>query len=184
MSGEDRPGEPAGPGADGPTRGGVPSALYLVFDSGMLPELRLQVHAHACRAGMPGDQAAEVVLAVHELAANAIRHGRGTGRLRVWDRAGALHCQVDDGDPPGPQDPALVSWLPGLAGHGLWVARHVADQMQIASGPRGTRVTVTFHARVSGLAAAGARAQANRTHSHKPAITSLSGALPLLAQRR
>jgi anti-sigma regulatory factor (Ser/Thr protein kinase) len=150
MTGDDRLGEPAGPGADGPTRGDVPSALYLMFDSGMLTELRVQVHAHACRAGIPGDQAADVVLAVHELAANAIRHGRGTGRLRVWHRAGALHCQVDDGDPPDPQDPALVSRLPDPAGHGLWVARQVADRIQIASGPRGTRVTVTFNARGPG----------------------------------
>ena len=27
----------------------------------------------------------DVVLAVHELAANAIRHGAGVGRLRVWN---------------------------------------------------------------------------------------------------
>jgi anti-sigma regulatory factor (Ser/Thr protein kinase) len=96
---------------------------------------------------MPGDQAADVVLAVHELAANAVTHGRETGRLRVWDLAGALHCQVDDGDPPAPGDPARASRLPDPAGHGLWVVRHIADQMQIASGPRGTRVTVTFNAR-------------------------------------
>jgi hypothetical protein len=29
-----------------------------------------------------------------------------------------------------------------------------------------------------------AKAQANRTHGHKPAITSLSGALPVLTRRR
>ena len=125
----------------------TPPALDLAFDSGLLSVLRARVHVHACRAGMPGDQAADVVLAVHELAANAISHGGGTGRLRVWGRPGALHCQVDDGDPPAPGDPALASRLPDLAGHGLWVARQVADQLQIASGPRGTRVTVTFNAR-------------------------------------
>ena len=96
---------------------------------------------------MPVNRAADVVLAVHELAANAITHGGRAGRLRVWDLGGTLHCQVDDGDPPDPGDPALASSLPDLAGHGLWVARQVADQMQIASGPRGTRVTVTFNVR-------------------------------------
>ena len=128
----------------------TPPALDLAFDSGMLSVLRARVHVHACRAGMPGDQAADVVLAVHELAANAISHGGGSGRLRIWGLAGVLHCQVDDGDPPAPGDPVLLSWLPEVTGHGLWVARRVADQMQIASGPRGTRVTVTFHARGPG----------------------------------
>ena len=152
MTGEIRPGEPSGPaglGADG-TRGGIPPELDLAFDSGMLSLLRAQVHAHACRAGLPSDQAADVVLAVHELAANAISHGGGTGRLRVWDLAGVLRCQVDDGDPPAPGDPALLSRLPEVTGHGLWVARRVVDQMEIASGRRGTRVTVTFNARGPG----------------------------------
>ncbi len=126
---------------------GAPPALDLALDSGMLAGLRSRVRDHACLAGMPGDQAADVVLAVHELAANAISHGGRTRRLRLWDMAGALHCQVDDGDPPAPSDPALVSWLPDPPGHGLWVVRQIADRMRIASGPRGTRVMVTFNTR-------------------------------------
>lgn len=148
MTSENRPDEPARPaepGADG--SGGFPPAVDLAFDSGMLSVLRNYVYVHADRAGMPGDQAADVVLAVHELAANAITHGGKTGRLRLWDRPGALHCQVDDGDPPAPGDSALASWLPDLDGHGLWVVRRIADQMQIASSPRGTRITVTFNVR-------------------------------------
>jgi two-component sensor histidine kinase len=47
----------------------------------------------------------DVVLAVHELAANAIRHGAGAGRLRVWKLVRELCCQVDDGEAP-PEDPA------------------------------------------------------------------------------
>ena len=34
--------------------------------------------------------AGDVVLAVHELAANVVCHGGGKGRLRVWHLAG--HC--------------------------------------------------------------------------------------------
>lgn len=149
MTGEHHPRKPPGPAglSSGGIIGGVPPALDLAFDSGTLSVLRAQVHLHACRAALPGDQAADVVLAVHELAANAISHGGGTGRLRVWDLAGALRCQVEDGDPPVSDDAALMSWLPDRAGHGLWVVRQVADHMQIASGPGGTRVTVTFNAR-------------------------------------
>jgi anti-sigma regulatory factor (Ser/Thr protein kinase) len=86
-----------------------------------------------------------VVLAAHELAANVVCHGGGKGRLRVWQLAGALHCQVDDGDLIASADPAaLLDPFPELPGHGLWVVRRVASQMQALSGPRGTRVTLIF----------------------------------------
>ena len=146
-------GEPAGPagqpGQAGSTfsriAGGVPPVLDLAFDSGTLHVLRAEVRAQARRAGLSEGRAGDVVLAVHELAANAISHGRGKGRLRVWDLAGALHCQVNDGDLDACGDPAAaLNSLPYLPGHGLWVAREVADQMQTLSGPRGTRVTLTF----------------------------------------
>ena len=137
------PGPVTGPGHDP----GEAVVLDQGFDSATLGLLRKRVAACAAAAGMPAGRVVDITLAVHELAANAITHGRETGRLQVWDLAGALHCQVDDGDPPAPGDPARVSRLPDLAGHGLWVVRHIADQMQIASGPRGTRVTVTFNAR-------------------------------------
>jgi serine/threonine-protein kinase RsbW len=94
-----------------------------------------------------------VVLAVHELAANAIRHGGGAGRLRIWNLVRELCCQVDDGDPPRPEDPA---WHPAgrvtseaeahaPPGHGLWVVRQVADRMSMVSGPGGTCVRVAFN---------------------------------------
>ena len=99
----------------------------------------------ASQAGLPDDRAGEVVLAVHELAANAICHGGGKGRLRVWQSAGALHCQVDDGDLIASADPpASRDLFPELPGHGLWVPRRVADRMRTLSGPRGTRVTLIF----------------------------------------
>ena len=58
--------------------------------------------------GLPDERAGEVVLAVHELAANVICHGGGKGRLRVWQPAGALHCQVDDGDLIASADPPVL----------------------------------------------------------------------------
>jgi anti-sigma regulatory factor (Ser/Thr protein kinase) len=82
---------------------------------------------------------------VHELAANVICYGGGKGRLRVWRLAEALHCQVDDGDLIASADPAAsLEPLPERPGHGLWVARRVANQMRALSGPRGTRVTLVF----------------------------------------
>lgn len=132
------------------------------FDPGTLHTLRAKVLAQACRAGLSESRAADVVLAVHELAANAIRHGAGAGRLRVWNLVRELCCQVDDGDPPRSEDPArhpagsatgaadthsrtLMSSISSAPGHGLWLVRQVADRMSMVSGPDGTCVRVAFN---------------------------------------
>jgi two-component sensor histidine kinase len=93
------------------------------------------------------DQAEDVVLAVHELAANVIRHASGSGRLRVWSLPGALHCQVDD----GVTSAFAVNSLPCEPGHGLWVVRQVSSQMQTFSSPAGTSVQVRFDHAAGGI---------------------------------
>jgi anti-sigma regulatory factor (Ser/Thr protein kinase) len=134
----------------------LPPILDQDFDSGTLYALRAAVQAHADRIGLPENRVSEVVLAVHELAANAIAHGAGHGRLRMWDLAGALSCEVVDGGPaaagaaPGLNAGAARGlseapdpW-PAEDGHGLWLVRRVADDLDLRSGPRGTRAVVTF----------------------------------------
>ena len=42
---------------------------------------------------------------MHELAANAVRHGAGHGQLRLWAGADALRCEVtDDGAAQSAED--------------------------------------------------------------------------------
>ena len=142
-----------------------PPILDMTFDSGTLHALRADVQVHASRAGFPCHRVEDMVLAIHELAANAVHHGAGTGRLRIWNLAGALHCQVDDGLPafggpaaPGanhedseaaetesPSSPRVVGPWQARPGHGLWVVQQVADQLQVTSGAQGTTATVTFN---------------------------------------
>ena len=62
------------------------------------------MQAHAGQAGLSEDRVGEVVLAVHELAANAIAHGAGHGRLRMWDLGGTLSCEIVDGGTLGTTD--------------------------------------------------------------------------------
>lgn len=141
--------------------GVVVPALDQEFHSGTLPRLRADVQAHARRAGLPDGRAGDVVLAVHELATNAICHGAGAGRVRMWAVAGALHCQVDDAGRAASRGPdeqpggaaAEPASAPGqtstdpwrdLPGHGLWVVRRLADQLRVLSGPRGTSAVITF----------------------------------------
>jgi anti-sigma regulatory factor (Ser/Thr protein kinase) len=127
--------------------GGLPPALDQAFDSGTLYALRSAVQAHAFAAGMPEYRADDVVIAIHELAANVIQHGAGRGRLRMWQVPGALQFQIDEGRAPAPADGqranAADRW-PYVKGHGLWLVREVADQMSMFSGADGTRATVLF----------------------------------------
>ncbi len=135
-----------GPGAGGDER----PVLDQVFDGDSLYALRAAVTAHALRAGLAEDRVGDLVLAVHELAANAIRHGAGCGRLRVWNTGRLLRCEVtDDGAPDttGPEDaasrrdPARWTIEPG---HGLWVVRQVADQTSLRGSSSGTVAAVGF----------------------------------------
>jgi len=113
------------------------------FDASALHLVRERIAACAAGAGLPGDRAAEVVLAVHELAANAVRHGAGAGRLLVRAAAGVLCCLVSDAG-PGTGD-----W-PVQQGHGLGLVRQVADQFSVSSGPRGSYVMAVFRSREPG----------------------------------
>lgn len=158
------PGEPAesaGQGWPAIARDGHPMpVLDLKFGPGELAALREEVRACAIQSGFPEDRATEIVLAVHELAANTIVHGGGAGRLRAWKLARSLQYQVDDGDlmrfferagqngvkdlQPGVTNSASVNSLPSEPGHGLSVVRQLADQTQSLSGSQGTSITLTF----------------------------------------
>ena len=101
MSGDASLTEPAGRAGRAIPVGARAPVLDQEFDSGNLYALRAAVQAHAGQAGLSEDRTSEVVLAVHELAANAIAHGAGHGRLRLWDLNGSLTCEIVDIGRPG-----------------------------------------------------------------------------------
>jgi len=134
-----------------PAPGEAAPLLDQVFDTDSLYALRAAVAAHASAAGLSAVRTGDLVIAAHELAANAVRHGAGHGRLRLWAADGALHCEVTDdgppaavpaGDPPG--GAAQVPLWDSNHGHGLWLVRQVADQAGGHQGPAGTTATATF----------------------------------------
>lgn len=138
------------PGAAGDPAHGGGLLLELEFAAGSLYLLREAVAVHAAAAGLGEESARDVTLAVNELASNAVRHGAGRGRLRMWGGDGAVCCEVEDAGraPRGGRagagaGPGAAGW-PYAHGHGLWVVRLLADQMSAVSGPRGTCVTVWF----------------------------------------
>jgi anti-sigma regulatory factor (Ser/Thr protein kinase) len=122
------------------------------FDTGALAGLRQVVLGYAAACGMPEDRAIDVMLAVHELAANAVRHGPGHGWLRIHVTASTLRCEVSDPGPSsrdgraggtGGQAPGAVPW-PVEQGHGLWLVHTAADHVRVTSGPHGSLITVVF----------------------------------------
>ena len=142
---------------DGAADGAAPAGftpLDQAFDADSLYALRAAVAAHAAAAGLGRSQVYDVTAVAHELAANAVVHGAGHGRVRLWADGGFLYCQVsDDGrdgltNQPGASGDAsrldgAASW-PAEHGHGLWLAGQVADDVGIGHGPSGTTATARF----------------------------------------
>jgi anti-sigma regulatory factor (Ser/Thr protein kinase) len=130
-----------------------PSVLEQAFDRGSLSALRAAVAAFAAQAGLGPGRVGDLVLVTHELASNAVRHGAGCGRLRMWTYGLAVNCEVtDDGPPQGsagtaaPPGDRLTASAPWAVehGHGLWVVGQLADQSSQRSGPGGTTAAVRF----------------------------------------
>jgi anti-sigma regulatory factor (Ser/Thr protein kinase) len=112
------------------------------FDGDGLFALRSAVAAHAA-AIADEHTVGTMVLIAHELASNAVRHGGGTGRLRLWLADGALHCEVTDSGTGLPNPDLAGRTLPAPSlpgGRGLWIARQLSE-LHVASSPEGTAVS-------------------------------------------
>lgn len=115
-------------------------SLDLPFGSDGLYGVRSSVAAHAGRLGASTQVVQRALIVASELATNAVRHGGGRGRLRLWAAGGRLHCEVSDSGQglrdimAGTERPAPTA--PG--GRGLWISRQLADEFAIESGPNGT----------------------------------------------
>jgi anti-sigma regulatory factor (Ser/Thr protein kinase) len=120
-------------------------ARTLSYGSDLRPVRRL-VTAYASSVGLPPDRAADLVLAVSEIAANTLRHASGDGLLRVWHTEHEVLCQVEDHgwitDPLAGQRRRPAD----EPGHGLWVVHQVCDLVEMRTGEAGT--TVRLHMRL------------------------------------
>ena len=119
-------------------------ALDQAFDGDSLYALRAAVAAHGSQAGLSEGRTRDLVLAVHELAANAVRHGAGQGRLRLWAADDAVRCEVTDEGAPDEAEAADAAGWDAEPGHGLWLVRQIADSASVQSGVSGTVAAVIF----------------------------------------
>jgi anti-sigma regulatory factor (Ser/Thr protein kinase) len=135
------------PGVNVTASDGESLTLDQAFDGDSLYALRAAVAAHGSQAGLSEGRTRDLVLAVHELAANAVRHGAGQGRLRLWAAHDAVRCEITDEGAPGEADAAdaadAARWQ-AEPGHGLWLVRQIADSASVQSGVSGTVAAVIF----------------------------------------
>jgi anti-sigma regulatory factor (Ser/Thr protein kinase) len=109
-----------------------PQTQTVVFTLSQLHELRAHVSATAARLGLSRSRIADLVVAADELATNSVRHGGGSGRLRVWAQQGAVVCEVRD-------EGRISDQLAGrrrpdaraTASRGLWLANQLCDLVQL-----------------------------------------------------
>jgi anti-sigma regulatory factor (Ser/Thr protein kinase) len=126
------------PGCDDPLPPPVADAASIGFD-GHLGPVREFSAAQARAAGLESARVSDVVLAVSELAANALSHAAGGGVVRSWSTGDELLCQIEDAGHIA--DPlAGRRRLPADArgGHGLWLVNVICDLVERRSSAGGT----------------------------------------------
>ncbi|GII25870.1 ATP-binding protein [Planosporangium mesophilum] len=134
-----------GPGLRPPVEAPEVITVDQLFDADGLYALRATLVAHAARLDLPEEKVDHLLIVANELATNAIRHGGGTGRLRLWRDATTLYCRVSDHG-PGIADPnagATPPAQPDTGGHGLWICRQLCDDLIITNADDGHGPTVT-----------------------------------------
>jgi anti-sigma regulatory factor (Ser/Thr protein kinase) len=116
-----------------------------------LGDVRQFVAARAANIGWHPAQTADLVLSVHEVATNSVRHGGGAGVLRLWHTEDRLVCEV--------QDAGLIeSPMAGRArpdsvqpsGRGLWIANQLCDLVQVRSSASGSTVRLHMERNTNG----------------------------------
>ena len=118
-----------------------PPELRLAFGAWQLHEVRAAVEEALLSANCPRERAEDVVLAVNEVATNAVEHGNAEAELSIWVDAHGVVCEVHDTgwlrDPlpglqaPHPSDPR---------GRGIWIARQLCDSLHVWTDENGTHV--------------------------------------------
>lgn len=116
-------------------------AQEIAFQASNLLDVRALVGRHAADAGLTSSRAANLVLAVNEVATNSIVHGGGKGTLRIWRETGGLSCEVRDaGQISNPLVDRELASSGTVGSRGLWLANQLCDLIQIRSLRGGSAV--------------------------------------------
>jgi anti-sigma regulatory factor (Ser/Thr protein kinase) len=127
-----------------------PSELVLsrAIDFGLASTRELTARA-ARDAGLDEDRSHDLVLAVDEAATNALVHGRGPARLRMWREERELICEISDRgcltEPLAGRRRPRPHWTHG---RGVWMMNQLCDLVELRPTAEGT--VVRLHVRLEG----------------------------------
>jgi anti-sigma regulatory factor (Ser/Thr protein kinase) len=127
----------------------APVDLDLVVHLGSaddLGPLRRRLRSWGANCGLADQDTDDIVIAVDEIATNALEHGQPPACVRGWTTPDALFIQVDD------QGRTCIPASTGYhrpstdarRGRGIWIARHLADVLTTHTGDTGTTVAMRF----------------------------------------
>jgi anti-sigma regulatory factor (Ser/Thr protein kinase) len=119
-----------------PTR--PPSAEATITDlPDLMPARHLILAAARKKSAVSSDRVEQLLMAVHEVAANGLVHGAPPVSVTLWADVTTLTCRVEDCG-PGNLDPMTGYRHPdGREPLGLWVARQMVDDLFIRNAPSG-----------------------------------------------
>ena len=87
------------------------------------------MHSSRTRAELPAVRRDDAVLAVSEIASNALEHGAPPATVRLWTTSTSMICQITD---TGRYTHPLAGLLPPpgerYRGRGLWMVHQLCDQ--------------------------------------------------------
>jgi anti-sigma regulatory factor (Ser/Thr protein kinase) len=119
------------------------ATVTMVFGQADLPAVRAMVATAGTVADIESDDLDKLVLAVGEIAANAVVHGGGTGVITVERRPAGLRVEISD-DGPGLPAGLVIDRPPpaALGGRGLWLAHLLCTNITVTSSTGGVTVTM------------------------------------------
>jgi len=121
--------------------------LVCEFTYDTLVSVRHQIEMEARAAGLSGVRLYKFVVAANEIMTNAVHHGGGEGRVRLWCDEDHLYCEVIDQGPgiPAGRGNGYNRPVPGtIGGWGLWLTREICDEVDVITGTTGTRVRLVY----------------------------------------
>lgn len=126
------------------------AATHHVAAAADLDGLRRHVAGFASTAGLVGDRVERLVVALSEVATNALVHGGGVATVTVARQGRQLVVTVSDSGARSGEGafPPAVATRPDptqIGGRGLWITRQLCDEVTIDSAAAGTRVQLIMH---------------------------------------
>jgi anti-sigma regulatory factor (Ser/Thr protein kinase) len=121
--------------------------LDMLLDSAEgLAVLRRRLRSWGTDAALCDRDTDDIVIAVDEIATNALEHGQPPARVRGWSTTDAVFVRVDDHGRTG--IPPTIGYVrpptDAQRGRGVWMARHLADVLTTHHNSTGTTVAMRF----------------------------------------